>query len=112
VEKLDPIGTDFFWQVALESPNEELAREAMDHILNISYVLLAPRMKKDPASLHKKFINDCYKRLEAQVPGSKTNSAFGTSNSTPTFSLALLSTLQPEKRFKKLKYKYQNFECF
>lgn len=94
VEKLDPIGTDFFWQVALESPNEDLAKEAMNHILDISYLHLAPRMKKDPATLHKKFINDCYKRLETQVPCSKP-----TGSSTPTITLAQLSSLSQEKKY-------------
>lgn len=93
VEKLDPIGTDFFWQVALESPNEDLAKESMSHILDISYLHLAPRLKKDPATLHKKFINDCYKRLEMQIPCSKT-----ASSNTPSFSLAQLSSLPLEKR--------------
>jgi ubiquitin carboxyl-terminal hydrolase 9/24 len=93
VEKLDPIGTDYFWQVALESPNEDLAKEAMGHILNISYLHLAPRMKKDPTTLHKKFINDCYKRLETQVPCSNA-----TSSNTPAISLVQLSSLTPEKK--------------
>jgi ubiquitin carboxyl-terminal hydrolase 9/24 len=93
VEKLDPIGTDYFWQVALESPNEDLAKEAMGHILDISYLHLAPRMKKDPATLHKKFINDCYKRLETQVPCSKA-----TSSNTPSISLVQLSSLTPDKK--------------
>lgn len=93
VEKLDPIGTDFFWQVALETPSEDLAKEAMIHILDISYLHLAPRLKKDPATIHKKFINDCYKRLETQIPCSKASSS-----STPTFSLSQLSSLPLEKR--------------
>ena len=96
MEKLDPTGTDFFWQVALESPSEELAAEAMEHILNISYLLLAPRLKKDPTSLHKKFINDCYKRLEAQVPCSKSYVSSG--SSTPSIVVAQLTSLPPEKK--------------
>ncbi|KAI9556016.1 hypothetical protein GHT06_018579 [Daphnia sinensis] len=93
VEKLDPVGTDYFWQVALESPNEDLAKEAMAHILDISYLHLAPRMKKDPAVLHRKFINDCYKRLETQVPCSKA-----TGSTTPTIALAQLKSLAPDKK--------------
>lgn len=93
VEKLDPVGTDYFWQVALESPNEDLAKEAMGHILDISYLHLAPRMKKDPAVLHRKFINDCYKRLETQVPCSK---AMG--STTPAIALAQLKSLAPDKK--------------
>ena len=91
MEKLDPTGTDFFWQLALESPSEELAAEAMEHILNISYLLLAPRLKKDPTSLHKKFINDCYKRLESLVPGSKSGGGGG--SHTPSVAVDQLNAL-------------------
>lgn len=96
VERLDPTGSDFFWLVALDTPNEELAQEAMSLILNVSYLLLAPRLKKDPSTLHKKFINECYKRLEAQVPCLKASS-FG-SNLTPTIALAQLASLSSDKK--------------
>lgn len=94
VEKLDPIGADYFWQLALESPNEDLAKEAMIYILNISYLHLTPRLKKDPAALHKKFINECYKRLEAQVPCSK---AVG--SNTPAIAVTQLSSLPLGKKY-------------
>ncbi|KAM8930374.1 ubiquitin carboxyl-terminal hydrolase 24 isoform 2-T2 [Pelodytes ibericus] len=65
VEKLELIGMDFIWKVAVESPDEEIANEAIQLIINHSYINLNPRLKKDSVSLHKKFIADCYTRLEA-----------------------------------------------
>uniref|UniRef100_A0A672TVZ8 Ubiquitin carboxyl-terminal hydrolase 24 n=1 Tax=Strigops habroptila TaxID=2489341 RepID=A0A672TVZ8_STRHB len=51
--------------IAMESPDEEIANEAIQLIINYSYINLTPRLKKDSVSLHKKFIADCYTRLEA-----------------------------------------------
>uniref|UniRef100_A0A8C3LWG7 Ubiquitin specific peptidase 24 n=1 Tax=Chrysolophus pictus TaxID=9089 RepID=A0A8C3LWG7_CHRPC len=65
VEKLELIGMDFIWKIAMESPDEEIANEAIQLIINYSYINLTPRLKKDSVSLHKKFIADCYTRLEA-----------------------------------------------
>ncbi|XP_078417060.1 ubiquitin carboxyl-terminal hydrolase 24 isoform X2 [Cetorhinus maximus] len=64
VEKLELTGMDFIWRIAMESPDEEIAHEAIHLIINYSYISLNPRLKKDSVSLHKKFIADCYKRLE------------------------------------------------
>uniref|UniRef100_A0A8B9K721 Ubiquitin carboxyl-terminal hydrolase 24 n=1 Tax=Astyanax mexicanus TaxID=7994 RepID=A0A8B9K721_ASTMX len=65
VERLDLIGMDFIWRIAMESPDEDIANEAIQLIITYSYINLNPKMKKDSVSLHKKFIADCYKRLEA-----------------------------------------------
>lgn len=65
VERLDLTGMDFIWRIAMESPDEEIANEAIQLIITYSYTNLNPKMKKDSVSLHKKFIADCYKRLEA-----------------------------------------------
>ncbi|ELW67984.1 Ubiquitin carboxyl-terminal hydrolase 24, partial [Tupaia chinensis] len=65
VEKLELIGMDFIWKIAMESPDEEIANEAIQLIINYSYINLNPRLKKDSVSLHKKFIADCYTRLES-----------------------------------------------
>ncbi|PIO12426.1 hypothetical protein AB205_0042420, partial [Aquarana catesbeiana] len=67
VEKLELIGMDFIWKVAVESPDEEIANEAIQLIINYSYINLNPRLKKDSVSLHKKFIADCYTRLEVRM---------------------------------------------
>ncbi|KAM4629624.1 ubiquitin carboxyl-terminal hydrolase 24 isoform 3-T3 [Polymixia lowei] len=65
VERLDLAGMDFIWRIAMETPDEEIANEAIQLIITYSYSNLNPKMKKDSVSLHKKFIADCYKRLEA-----------------------------------------------
>uniref|UniRef100_A0A3P9QAJ6 Ubiquitin carboxyl-terminal hydrolase 24 n=1 Tax=Poecilia reticulata TaxID=8081 RepID=A0A3P9QAJ6_POERE len=65
VERLDLAGMDFIWRIAMETPDEEIANEAIQLIITYSYTNLNPKMKKDSVSLHKKFIADCYKRLEA-----------------------------------------------
>uniref|UniRef100_A0A8C2CMA9 Ubiquitin carboxyl-terminal hydrolase 24 n=1 Tax=Cyprinus carpio TaxID=7962 RepID=A0A8C2CMA9_CYPCA len=65
VERLDLAGMDFIWRIAMESPDEDIANEAIQLIITYSYINLNPKMKKDSVSLHKKFIADCYKRLEA-----------------------------------------------
>uniref|UniRef100_A0A2K6F1M8 Ubiquitin carboxyl-terminal hydrolase 24 n=1 Tax=Propithecus coquereli TaxID=379532 RepID=A0A2K6F1M8_PROCO len=70
VEKLELIGMDFIWKIAMESPDEEIANEAIQLIINYSYINLNPRLKKDSVSLHKKFIADCYTRLEGLCTGS------------------------------------------
>ncbi|XP_076873154.1 ubiquitin carboxyl-terminal hydrolase 24 isoform X4 [Brachyhypopomus gauderio] len=65
VERLDLVGMDFIWRIAMESPDEDIANEAIHLIISYSYINLNPKMKKDSVTLHKKFIADCYKRLEA-----------------------------------------------
>ncbi|XP_061594074.1 ubiquitin carboxyl-terminal hydrolase 24 isoform X3 [Cololabis saira] len=65
VERLDLTGMDFLWRIAMETPDEEIANDAIQLIITYSYTNLNPKMKKDSVSLHKKFIADCYKRLEA-----------------------------------------------
>ncbi|KAF7659700.1 hypothetical protein LDENG_00292980 [Lucifuga dentata] len=65
VERLDLAGMDFIWRITMETPDEEIANEAIQLIITYSYTNLNPKMKKDSVSLHKKFIADCYKRLEA-----------------------------------------------
>ncbi|KAH0519789.1 Ubiquitin carboxyl-terminal hydrolase 24, partial [Microtus ochrogaster] len=47
VEKLELIGMDFIWKIAMESPDEEIANEAIQLIINYSYINLNPRLKKD-----------------------------------------------------------------
>lgn len=46
VEKLELIGMDFIWKIAMESPDEEIANEAIQLIINYSYINLTPRLKK------------------------------------------------------------------
>lgn len=37
---------DFIWKIAMESPDEEIANEAIQLIINYSYINLNPRLKK------------------------------------------------------------------
>lgn len=46
VERLDLAGMDFIWRIAMESPDEEIANEAILLIITYSYTNLNPKMKK------------------------------------------------------------------
>lgn len=46
VERLDLAGMDFIWRIAMESPDEEIANEAIQLIITYSYTNLNPKMKK------------------------------------------------------------------
>lgn len=45
---------DFIWKIAMESPDEEIANEAIQLIINYSYINLNPRLKK--VSIHGKML--------------------------------------------------------
>ncbi|XP_071953763.1 ubiquitin carboxyl-terminal hydrolase 24-like [Antedon mediterranea] len=64
VEKLDLLGLEFMWQVALENPNEDIANVAIRQLMKMYYTSLALKLKKDTISVHKRFIAECYNRLE------------------------------------------------
>ncbi|XP_022244007.1 ubiquitin carboxyl-terminal hydrolase 24-like [Limulus polyphemus] len=85
VEKLDLTGVDFLWQIALASPWEDIAEMAIDNLMKTSYHSVSAKLKKDPESLHLKFINDCYGRLESEVSAvSGTAMSTAVSNATKT----------------------------
>lgn len=44
---------DFIWKIAMESPDEEIANEAIQLIINYSYINLNPRLKKVGARAQK-----------------------------------------------------------
>ena len=46
VERLDLAGMDFIWRIAMETPDEEIANEAILLIITYSYTNLNPKMKK------------------------------------------------------------------
>lgn len=46
MERLDLAGMDFIWRIAMESPDEEIANEAIQLIITYSYTNLNPKMKK------------------------------------------------------------------
>uniref|UniRef100_A0A673CAP9 Ubiquitin carboxyl-terminal hydrolase 24 n=1 Tax=Sphaeramia orbicularis TaxID=375764 RepID=A0A673CAP9_9TELE len=50
VERLDLAGMDFIWRIAMETPDEEIANEAIQLIITYSYTNLNPKMKKVSAA--------------------------------------------------------------
>ncbi|XP_015922706.1 ubiquitin carboxyl-terminal hydrolase 24 [Parasteatoda tepidariorum] len=92
VEKLELNGIDFLWQVALSS-DEVIANVAIDYLLEISYHALVPRLKKDVLSLHNRFINECYKKLEC-VSMSLSGNAMIAAVSNATKTLTAISVLE------------------
>ncbi|KAF8763443.1 Ubiquitin carboxyl-terminal hydrolase 24 like protein [Argiope bruennichi] len=92
VEKLELNGIDFLWQTALSS-EEHIANVAIEYLLEISYHALVPRLKKDVLSLHNRFINECYKRLESQSVALSSN-AMVTAVSNATKTLTAVSVLE------------------
>lgn len=64
VDKLEPLGMEFIWQLVLECQDELLAEDAMKLLLDMSYMSLSARLKRDPPQLHAKFISECYRKLE------------------------------------------------
>lgn len=69
VEKMELVGLDYLWRVVLEVPSEEIAMLAVEKLMELSYTWLSSKLKKDPVNIHKKFILECYKRLEAMMSG-------------------------------------------
>ncbi|XP_076309376.1 ubiquitin carboxyl-terminal hydrolase 24-like isoform X2 [Tachypleus tridentatus] len=91
VEKLDLTGLDFLWQIALTSPWEDIAEMAIDNLMKMSYHSVSAKLKKqDPESLHLKFINDCYSRLESEV-STVSGTAMSTAVSNATKTLTAMS---------------------
>lgn len=64
MDKLEPLGMEFIWQLVLECQDELLAEDAMKLLLDMSYMSLSARLKRDPPQLHAKFISECYRKLE------------------------------------------------
>ena len=64
VVKLDLIGLDFLWLLVLECLDESLAEAAMKLLLDMSFVCLSSKLKRDPPQLHQRFINECHRKLD------------------------------------------------
>jgi len=64
VERTELIGMTSFWDIVTDTPNEDIAKMGIEIILNMSYLHVSSRLKKEPTTLHDKFIQNCYKRLE------------------------------------------------
>ncbi|CAI8010592.1 Ubiquitin carboxyl-terminal hydrolase 24, partial [Geodia barretti] len=69
VETPDLTGIDYLWMAALEVRDIKIADELIGNILQISYQGLSPKLKKDVGSLHQRFFDECFKRLDnLQLP--------------------------------------------
>nr|CAB3267565.1 ubiquitin carboxyl-terminal hydrolase 48-like [Phallusia mammillata] len=74
VEKLDLIGIDMLWRICLECQSSEVAERAIVALVKYSYLDVAQKLKKDVSVLHSKFLNECYKRLNACYSGEEAPS--------------------------------------
>lgn len=92
MEKTDLVGLDFLWEICLNTSDASITEMAVDLLMNMTYFNLASRFKRvihfmefpvqifsstldhysffqDPLALHRKFIDECYSRLElAMIP--------------------------------------------
>ncbi len=57
-------GLDFVWRLVTHSSSEPIAKQAIEYLLNMSFLYVGPKLKEQSAKLHKKFIGQCYRRLE------------------------------------------------
>ncbi|XP_059140581.1 ubiquitin carboxyl-terminal hydrolase 24-like isoform X2 [Physella acuta] len=91
VEKTELIGLDYLWEICLHVPDEAIADQSIRMLLGLSYANLLPKFKKEPVALHKKFINECYTRLETAKIGVGGNVVAQTvSNATKVVTAALV----------------------
>ncbi|KAH9492249.1 Ubiquitin carboxyl-terminal hydrolase 24 [Bulinus truncatus] len=91
VEKPDLIGLDYLWEICLHVPSEAIAEQAIQLLLSLSYIHLNSKFKKEPLALHKKFINECYTRLETARMGLGGNVVAQTvSNATKVVTAAIV----------------------
>lgn len=94
VDKLEPLGLEFFWQLVLECQDEHLAEDAMKLLLDMSYLSLSVRLKRDPAQLHARFITECYRKLEKlMLHVNETALGAAVSNATKTLTAMAVSDL-------------------
>jgi len=64
VDKLDLIGLNFVWDIILCVNDEQIADVATKFLLEISFEKVTLKIKRELVSLHQRFINECYSRLE------------------------------------------------
>uniref|UniRef100_A0A914UT46 Uncharacterized protein n=1 Tax=Plectus sambesii TaxID=2011161 RepID=A0A914UT46_9BILA len=64
VEDLDLVGLDFVWETALSCADPEIADQSVRLLIDLSYSLLSQKLKKDAESLHRRFLDECSRRLE------------------------------------------------
>ncbi|KAB7497647.1 Ubiquitin carboxyl-terminal hydrolase 24, partial [Armadillidium nasatum] len=67
VESLEPLGLEFIWEIVLECLDQQLADDAISLLLDMAYMNLSSRLKRDPPQIHQKFISQCYAKLEKSL---------------------------------------------
>lgn len=67
VESQDLIGMEYLWTLVTDCPHENIAKDAIEYLLKLSYLSVTNKLKKEAAFLHKKFIAKCYEQLEAVI---------------------------------------------
>uniref|UniRef100_A0A7M5XH66 ubiquitinyl hydrolase 1 n=1 Tax=Clytia hemisphaerica TaxID=252671 RepID=A0A7M5XH66_9CNID len=74
VDKTELIGMPYLWQLVLKSPYGNIAEEATQYLIDVSFSWLSNKLKKvDSFSIHKKFMGECCKRLEHLLSQLKEN---------------------------------------
>lgn len=53
----------------MEVRDWRIADELITNILQISYQALSPKLKKDVVTLHHRFIDECFRRLDELLGG-------------------------------------------
>lgn len=61
---MDLVGLDFVWETALSCPDPEIADQSVRLLIDLSYSLLSQKLKKDAEGLHRRFLDECSRRLE------------------------------------------------
>ena len=46
VEKHDLAGLNYLWQIILETPYDDIAEDAAHYVIQLSYALLSPKLKR------------------------------------------------------------------
>ncbi len=64
MDDLDLIGLEFLWETALNCVDAEIADNSCTLLIDVSYTLLSYKLKRDTESLHRRFLDECSRRLE------------------------------------------------
>ncbi|CAK8688756.1 unnamed protein product [Clavelina lepadiformis] len=65
VDKLELVGIDVLWRICLECRCLDVANKAISSLVRYAYTDVSYKLKKDVVTLHSKFLNECYKRLNS-----------------------------------------------
>ncbi len=68
VESMELNGSNFLWQLVTDSPSESIADQAIEYLLDTSFLWASPALRDGNSAasrLHSAFIEKCYSRLES-----------------------------------------------